>query len=355
MAQVEIRQVSKIFEGHTAVSEVSLTVHDGEFLVLLGPSGCGKSTLLRMLAGLELPSYGDIVIGDKVATRLKPKDRNVAMVFQNYALYPHLTIYENIAFPLRVNRFEKAKIDEKVRWAADLVGIEALLQRKPRQTSGGERQRTALARSLVRDPQLFLLDEPLSNLDAKLRHSSREELRRFQDRVGVTSIYVTHDQVEAMGLGDRIVVMRAGKIRQVGTPEQIYSHPADTFVATFIGSPPMNLVETGAVTVGFRPEIFLPSNSFARDTSNASEFLSAPFAIRRVEYLGGDKLIYGSVSGDLPQTEVIARIPSNVPFTAKEGETVPFAVPQTEVRCFDTASGLAIEDTRVGVRRSLNG
>jgi len=338
MAQVEIRRISKIFEGHTAVSDINLVVDDGEFLVLLGPSGCGKSTLLRMIAGLEMPTSGDIVIGGKVATRLKPKDRNVAMVFQNYALYPHLTIYENIAFPLRVQGVEKSKLNQKVRWAADLVGIEPLLQRKPRQTSGGERQRTALARSLVRDPQLFLLDEPLSNLDAKLRHSSREELRRFQDRVGVTFIYVTHDQVEAMGLGDRIVVMKAGKVRQVGTPKDIYSHPADTFVATFIGSPPMNLVETGPTTVGFRPEIFLPRRGFVE----SANLLEAPFRIRRIEYLGGDQLIYGTVSGNLPETEVISRIPSSVRFDGAEGEEIAFAAHIEEVRYFDTETGVAV-------------
>lgn len=351
MAQLQIRRVTKIFEGHMAVSDVDLTVPDGEFLVLLGPSGCGKSTLLRMIAGLELPTRGDIIIGGKVATRLQPKDRNVAMVFQNYALYPHLTIYENIAFPLRVQRADKARIDEKVRWAASLVGIEGLLGRKPRQTSGGERQRTALARSLVRDPDLFLLDEPLSNLDAKLRHSSREELRRFQERVGVTSVYVTHDQVEAMGLGDRIVIMKAGEVRQVGTPEEIYARPADTFVATFIGSPPMNLVETGSVILGFRPEIFLPQGSHARE----SEVLGVPFAVRRIEYLGGDRLIYGTVSGSLPETEVIARIPSSIPFNGTEGDTLPFEMPQRELRRFDAASGRAIEDEPIGYRRAGNG
>ncbi|MCI5076559.1 ABC transporter ATP-binding protein [Oricola sp.] len=348
MAQVEIRRISKTFVGHTAVSDIDLVVNDGEFLVLLGPSGCGKSTLLRMIAGLELPTLGDIVIGGKVATRLQPKDRNVAMVFQNYALYPHLTIYDNIAFPLRVQRVEKSKIDQKVRWAANLVGIESLLKRKPRQTSGGERQRTALARSLVRDPQLFLLDEPLSNLDAKLRHSSREELRRFQDRVGVTSIYVTHDQVEAMGLGDRIVVMKAGKVRQVGTPKEIYGYPADTFVATFIGSPPMNLVETGPVTVGFRPELFLPRASF----EPGAELMEAPLRIRRIEYLGGDRLIYGTVSSSLPETEVISRIPSSIPFDGAEGEEVAFAVLTEEVRRFDSETGLAITAPNTLVRRA---
>src|SRR5690606_31663413 len=216
-------------------------------------------TLLRMIAGLEAPTAGDIIIGDRVVTRLHPKDRNIAMVFQNYALYPHLSVYENIAFPLRVRGDKSAEVDKKVRWAAGLVGIDKLLDRKPRHTSGGQRQRTALARSLVRDPDVFLLDEPLSNLDAKLRHSAREELRSFQERVGLTSIYVTHDQVEAMGLGDRIVIMSGGVIRQIGTPEEIYQAPADSFVATFVGSPPMNLVPHGAQSIGFRPENLLPA------------------------------------------------------------------------------------------------
>lgn len=350
MARVEIRRISKIFAEHDAVSDVDLVVEDGEFLVLLGPSGCGKSTLLRILAGLELPTYGDIVIDGKIATRLQPKDRNVAMVFQNYSLYPHLTIGENIAFPLRVRREAKEEVDRKVKWAANLVGIENLLSRKPRQTSGGERQRTALARSLVRNPDYFLLDEPLSNLDAKLRHNSREELRQFHDRVQATSIYVTHDQVEAMGLGERIVVMKAGKVRQVGTPEDIYARPADTFVATFIGSPPMNLVEAGEVILGFRPETFLPRHAFPTE----ADAMQIPFRVRRVEYLGGDRLLYGRIAQVLPETEVLARIPSNVDYTPAEGEEVPFAVLQSELRYFDPQSGLAIENSNPPPLRSVS-
>ncbi|MEZ2131014.1 MULTISPECIES: ABC transporter ATP-binding protein [unclassified Sinorhizobium] len=353
MARVEIKQVSKIFTDHTAVSNVSLTVNDGEFLVLLGPSGCGKSTLLRMISGLELPTYGDIFIGDRKATWLQPKDRNIAMVFQNYALYPHLTVYENIAFPLRVRGgADKKAIDDKVRWAAELVGLTRMLKRKPRQMSGGERQRTALARSLVRDPDVFLLDEPLSNLDAKLRHSAREELRQFQDRVGVTSIYVTHDQVEAMGLGDRIVVMQGGSVRQVGTPEEIYLHPADTFVATFMGSPPMNLVVTEDVTLGFRPENFLPKANFAEGAA----VMNISFNVHRVEYLGGDRLLYGNVSGNLPETPVIARIPSSVHYSPVLNSDVNFAVANSELRRFDTTSGKAIVPAaNISERRTANG
>lgn len=339
MAHVEIQRVSKVFGGLKAVDDVDLSVEDGEFLVLLGPSGCGKTTLLRMIAGLELPTFGDIVIGDRVATRLQPKDRNIAMVFQNYALYPHLTVFENIAFPLRVRRMTGKAVDDKVQWAASLVGIDRLLSRKPRQMSGGERQRTALARALVRDPDVFLLDEPLSNLDAKLRHSSREELRQFQDRVGVTSIYVTHDQVEAMGLGDRIVVMQGGSVRQVGTPEEIYRRPADTFVATFIGSPPMNLVKTGTTVLGFRPENFLPESHFPA----AADITRIPFKIIRTEYLGGDRLLYGTLSDPLPQTPVIARIPSNMDYGGNRDQPTPFAVQDCDLRQFDAESGKAID------------
>ncbi|NLS04180.1 ABC transporter ATP-binding protein [Rhizobium sp. P32RR-XVIII] len=352
MARVEIKQVSKIFTDHTAVSNVDLAVNDGEFLVLLGPSGCGKSTLLRMIAGLELPTYGDIFIGERRATRLQPKDRNIAMVFQNYALYPHLSVYDNIAFPLNVRGVDKKTTDDKVKWAAELVGLTRMLKRKPRQMSGGERQRVALARSLVRDPDVFLLDEPLSNLDAKLRHSAREELRQFQDRVGVTSIYVTHDQVEAMGLGDRIVVMQAGTIRQIGTPEEIYLNPADTFVATFMGSPPMNLVVTGDMTLGFRPENFLPKSHFPE----ASSVTSVTFRIHRVEYLGGDRLLYGNISGDLPETPVIARIPSSIHYTPVLNTDVAFAVANEELRRFDTASGKAVAQTAtLPKRRTAHG
>jgi len=352
MARLEVTGVSKVFADHTAVDNVNLKVNDGEFLVLLGPSGCGKSTLLRMIAGLELPTYGDIIIGDRTATRLQPKDRNIAMVFQTYALYPHLTVYENIAFPLRVRRVEKATIDRKVKWAAELVGLTPLLKRKPRQMSGGERQRTALARSLVRDPEVFLLDEPLSNLDAKLRHAAREELRQFQDRVGTTSIYVTHDQVEAMGLGDRIVVMSSGSVRQVGTPEEIYLNPADTFVATFMGSPPMNLVNTGNLILGFRPELFLPESSFPA----GSDIRRIKFRAHRVEYLGGDRLLYGSVAGDLPETPAIARIPSSVNYSAQIGDEAAFAVAAKDFRHFNAETGKALEVvTADPVRRIANG
>jgi len=338
MAQVEVRNVDKHFGDHTVISNINLKVNDGEFLVLLGPSGCGKSTLLRMIAGLELPTGGDIFIGERQATRLQPKDRNIAMVFQNYALYPHLTAYENIAFPLRVRRAPARDIEEKVKWAADLVALGGKLKRKPRQLSGGERQRIALARSLVRNPEVFLFDEPLSNLDAKLRNASREDLRQFQARLGVTSIYVTHDQVEAMGLGERIAVMEAGVIRQIATPEEIYLHPADTFVAGFMGSPPMNLLKLTDYTLGFRPEEFLPQTSFAPGV----ETMPFDVKVNRIEFLGGDRLLYGTVGGALPETPVIARLPSSVAWTGTAGESAKFAVARANLRYFAADTGKAI-------------
>jgi multiple sugar transport system ATP-binding protein len=345
MARVEVQNVTKQFGAYRAVNDVSLVAEDGKFLVLLGPSGCGKTTLLRMIAGLERPTEGDISIDGNVATGLHPKDRNIAMVFQNYALYPHLTIFENIAFPLRV-RGEK-DVKARVHHAAQVVGIEHLLGRKPRQMSGGERQRTALARSMVRDPDVFLLDEPLSNLDAKLRNSAREELRQFQDRVGGTSIYVTHDQTEAMGLGDRIVVMDKGTIRQIGTPEDIYLRPADTFVANFIGSPPMNLVETTNRTLGFRPEVFLPQQAF----SSATPALALQWTITRTEYLGGERLVYGVLGAPYPQTKIIARLGPTTEFEAAPGSTVTFAVREADICWFDANTGkaMAVETPAVAV------
>src|SRR6202165_1652288 len=245
MAVVETRDLTKVFkQGELgAVNNVNLVTREGEFLVFLGPSGSGKTTLLRMIAGLEQPTAGEILIGGQVVNNLSPRERRIAMVFQSYALYPHLTVYKNIAFPLKAQKVAKNLHKEKVEWAASLLGIGSLLQRKPRELSGGERQRVALARAIVREPSVFLLDEPLSNLDAKLRASAREELERFHRRVGTTTIYVTHDQVEAMAMGDRIVVLDKGLVRQVGSPREVYDDPADTFVATFLGSPPMNLID----------------------------------------------------------------------------------------------------------------
>ncbi len=339
MGRVEIRDISKSFREVKAVTQVNLATAEGEFLVLLGPSGCGKTTLLRMIAGIEEPTSGNIAIDGRVVTDLPPRMRNIAMVFQSYALYPHMTVGKNISFPLRARGADKAVIRQKVEWAAGMFGIGHLLDRKPRELSGGERQRVALARAMVREPSVFLLDEPLSNLDAILRASAREELRQFQKRVGITTIYVTHDQVEAMGLGDRIVVMSQGKIRQVGTPREIYQWPADTFVATFVGSPPMNLIEQDDHMVGFRPETFLPADFIG----DAEDVVRYPFEVSWLEYLGAERLVYGNVGEKSHSVHVVARLPGNVSLPVEAGRTYPFAVPRRDLRFFDRLSGLRTE------------
>jgi multiple sugar transport system ATP-binding protein len=289
MASVVAKDIRKDFGDVAAVDGVSLSVCDGEFLVLLGPSGCGKTTFLRIIAGLERQTSGDVLINDEVVNDITPRARGVAMVFQSYGLYPHLTVANNIAFPLRTQGTPRPEIKRKVDWAAGLLGIDHLLNRRPRQLSGGERQRVALARALVRNPTVFLLDEPLSNLDAKLRASARSELKQFQQKVGTTTIYVTHDQVEAMGMGDRIAVIDHGRLRQIGTPSEIYDHPADDFVASFLGTPPMNLVEHRGGVLGFQAK-----------------------------------------------REVTAKLPAHVPLSGiHAGEWHKFAVREAELRYFD--------------------
>ena len=339
MATVETRGIKKTFGEVIAVDGIDLLTRDGEFLVLLGPSGCGKSTLLRTIAGFEQPTAGEVLIGGTVVNNLPPRARKIAMVFQSYALYPHMTVYKNIAFPLKAQRVAKALIPQKVQWAAALIGIDHLFQRKPRELSGGERQRVALARALVREPSVFLLDEPLSNLDAQLRASARDELQQFQRRIGTTTIYVTHDQVEAMGLGDRIVVMKAGVVRQIGTPQEIYDEPADTFVAGFVGSPPMNLVHHKDYLLGFRPEDFHPKSAREGDVKVAT----FKFNVTRVEYLGADRLIYGILPGDFSDQKVIARLPAAVTVAMEPGTGYDFTVPEEELRFFDGATELRIQ------------
>ena len=336
---VEVRGLMKHFEsgGVRAVDGVDIATSAGEYLVLLGPSGCGKTTLLRVIAGLEEPTEGEVLIGGNVVNGLPPRARGIAMVFQSYALYPHKSVMQNIDFPLKAAGINPDSRQKKVEWAAELLGIDRLLDRKPRNLSGGERQRVALARAIVRDPSVFLLDEPLSNLDAKLRTSARDELKQFQERLGTTTIYVTHDQVEAMGLGDRIAVMFKGKVRQIGPPKEVYSNPADTFVATFIGSPPMNLIDRGDHLLGFRPENFLPVDAI---DSEGDSLLEVDVRVYRMEYLSGDRHIYATVSGlGHDDAHIIARIPATVDVAVFEGRDQRFAIHEKDLRFFDSETG----------------
>ncbi|MDR7418279.1 MAG: ABC transporter ATP-binding protein [Armatimonadota bacterium] len=336
---VEIRNLHKHFGEVRAVDGVDLSITEGELLVLLGPSGCGKTTLMRMVAGLELPTSGQIFIGgEEVNEDVPPRARGIAMVFQSYALYPHKTAFENIAFPLEAVGMAPLAIRGRVQGAAKRFSIGHLLGRRPRQLSGGERQRVALSRAVVRDPKVFLFDEPLSNLDAQLRAIARYELKELQRELRTTTIYVTHDQVEAMGLGDRIAVMNKGKVQQVGTPQYVYDYPANTFVATFLGSPPMNLLQQDDQTIlGFRPENFFPREAVAAGDDVALFRLR----VRQVEYLGADRLIYGSIEGDQRQQPLIADLPTTITTPVAEGELHEFAVPRRALRYFDAHSGVA--------------
>lgn len=339
MATVEIRHLVKKFSDEvTAVNDINILTADGEFLVLLGPSGCGKSTLLRMIGGLDNPTSGDILIGDTRVNNLPPRARSIAMVFQSYALYPHMTVRDNIAFPLKAAKFSKQDQETKIQWASSILGIDMLLKRRPGQLSGGQRQRVALARALVREPDVFLLDEPLSNLDAQRRASARDELQMFQRDIGTTTIYVTHDQVEAMGMGHRIAVLNHGVLQQIGTPREIYEEPANTFVATFLGSPPMNLVPDGDRLIGFRPESVEPrDDSF--DPVNGLEFSLDNI---RLEYLGSEKLIYGEIKG----TRAVSRLPASYPLDVVDGGSVAVKIPNESLRLFDTDSGQAVKETK---------
>ncbi len=296
MARVFLENVSKKFGGVTAVNDVSLEIPDRQFTVLVGPSGCGKTTALRLVAGLEEASSGNIYIGDRVVNDVAPKDRDIAMVFQNYALYPHMSVYDNMAFGLRLRKYPRAEIDRRVKEAAGLLGIEQLLARKPKQLSGGQRQRVALGRAIVREPQVFLMDEPLSNLDAKLRVQTRAEIKKLQARLQTTTLYVTHDQVEAMTMGDRIVVMRDGLVQQVDSPLNLYEKPANLFVAGFIGSPAMNFIEA---TVARRDgQTVLDADSFKMD-------IPADIAGHAREWVGR-KVIFGIRPEDI-QDRAFAR------------------------------------------------
>ena len=342
MSVVEIRAVKKHFDRVRAVDGIHLHIKDGEFLVILGPSGCGKTTLMRLIAGLERPTAGQIFIAGEEVTALPPRKRGVSMVFQSYALYPHMNVFNNIAFPLRAQRrgkkLDKKTIRGKVENTARLLEIDKLLDRRPRQLSGGQRQRVAIARAMVTQPRLLLLDEPLSNLDAKLRASARDELKAFQRASSITAVFVTHDQIEAMGLGDRIVVMADGKIQQVGTPQHIYDDPANEFVATFLGSPSMNIIKTDRGSFGFRPENFLPK-TLADSAESAHIF---HYYVKRVEYLGADRLVYGYIRGH-DHKLTLAKVPSNVRVSLAVDSDYEFAVHSSDIKFFHRQSGERID------------
>jgi len=351
MASVTYDHVTKKFSSETtAVSDLSLQVHDGEFMILVGPSGCGKSTALRMLAGLEDVTDGDIKIGDRIVNEVPARERDIAMVFQSYALYPHMSVYDNMAFGLKMRGTPRSEIEGKVKDAAGILGLERLLKRKPRQLSGGQRQRVALGRAIVRDPQVFLLDEPLSNLDAALRVETRINLQKLHQRLGSTFIYVTHDQVEAMTMGDRIAVMKEGVLQQVAPPRELYDHPVNMYVAGFIGSPRMNFIP---VTL---------DGKAAKASGFTAEFPSAPgiekgvlgirpedldeqlreggpkieMKVEVVEVLGSDQFLYGKVGGD----DVIARVDPQ--FKAAPGDTVRLGLNMRRLHLFDAETEKAL-------------
>ena len=387
MASVEFKSVNKIYGGSVrAVKDLNLAIQDREFMVLVGPSGCGKTTALRMIAGLEEISEGEVVIGEKVVNDVPPKDRDIAMVFQNYALYPHMNVYDNIAFGLRIRELKgllwqlshyaeaqkiRADIDSRVKEVAKMLDILHLLDRLPKQLSGGQRQRVALARAIVRKPKVFLMDEPLSNLDAKLRIQTRSELIRLHRTLGITTVYVTHDQVEAMTMGQRIAIMSDGILQQCDTPEKVYSEPANKFVAGFIGSPPINflaakIVSVGAsavvdagdikfpippshpaasmvgrtVTLGIRPEAIFTEKLAAFKTGPENTFEAK---IDVLELLGHAYVAYLTVGEHM----ITATIDNNS--DVKEGETAKFAIKLNELHLFDDETGAAIRETSAGL------
>jgi multiple sugar transport system ATP-binding protein len=363
MAQVLMKDLNKKYDEVHAVKDVNLHIRDKEFIVLVGPSGCGKTTTLRMLAGLEEITAGEIHIGDRLVNDLPPKDRDIAMVFQNYALYPHMTVYDNMAFGLKMRKFPKHEIEQRVRDAAEILGIQELLKRKPRQLSGGQRQRVAVGRAIVRHPQVFLFDEPLSNLDAKLRVQMRVELKKLHNRLETTAVYVTHDQVEAMTLGDRVVVMKDGWIQQVGEPLELYARPANKFVAGFIGSPAMNFVDVtindagGAVTAetqGLRLTVpaakavalraykgqsvtfgVRPEDVHVASGADQSQY-TFDTTVDVVEPLGSEILLDVKVGG----STIVARVEPTL--RVKVGDHVKLAVNAERLHFFDAKSEHAI-------------
>ncbi len=369
MANVSLRHVYKIYDGGvTAVTDFNLEIADKEFIILVGPSGCGKSTTLRMIAGLEDISKGELYIGDTLANDVAPKDRDIAMVFQNYALYPHMTVYDNMAFGLKLRKFSKEEIKRRVEEAARILGIEQYLDRKPKALSGGQRQRVALGRAIVRNPKVFLLDEPLSNLDAKLRAQMRTEISKIYQRLGTTFIYVTHDQTEAMTMGTRIVVMKDGVVQQIDTPQNLYEHPVNMFVAGFMGSPQMNFLdakmseEDGGyyltfaggkikipesrlndkvkamvgkeVTFGIRPENVSDEDRYLKAHSDAIVEVKVDIT----EMMGAETYLYVNCGG----VNMIARVDPST--TAKVGDTIKVAFDISKLHIFDKDTSLTLTD-----------
>ena len=360
MAEIELRKVHKSYGNDRVIHGVDCAIADGEFLVIVGPSGCGKSTLLRMIAGLELVTGGEISIGNRVVNDLEPAERDIAMVFQNYALYPHMTVYNNMAYGLKIRGMPKAEIEARVRKAAEILALDDdLLRRRPRQLSGGQRQRVAMGRAIVRQPSVFLFDEPLSNLDAKLRVQMRLEIKKLQKDLGITAVYVTHDQIEAMTLGHRLLVLNGGVVEQIGAPIELYEHPATLFVAGFIGSPAMNLLparigEGGervelsggdslalppgrfaayagrSVIAGIRPEHFVPA-------SDDQEV--ARVAVDMIEQLGADTLVHGHFGTD--RSDLTVRLHGNQRLDADQ--MLPISVQPELIHLFDPDSGRRLE------------
>ncbi len=359
MADVSVKNVTKTYGKTEVIHGLSCDIRDGEFVVLLGPSGCGKSTMLRMIAGLEKISGGEVHIGGKLVNNLEPMERDIAMVFQNYALYPHMSVYNNMAYGLKIRRMPKAEIDQRVQKAAQMLGLTNLLTRKPRELSGGQRQRVAMGRCIVREPQVFLFDEPLSNLDAKLRVQMRLELRNLHEKMGITSIYVTHDQVEAMTLGDRMIIMSNGFAEQIGTPLEVYERPASKFVADFIGSPSMNFFTARVSADGRTAEISgtagLPLSDYGLPTHRGQEVIlgirpehfeltatdggSLTLRVRHVENLGADTFVYGYI-GDT-DAFITARLGDIHHF--KKDTNLSFRVPISKLHVFDLHTEKRIE------------
>ncbi len=371
MATVSFKEATRVYPGadHPSVDKLNLDIGDGEFMVLVGPSGCGKSTSLRMLAGLEEVNAGSILIGDRDVTDLPPKDRDIAMVFQNYALYPHMTVGDNMGFALKMAGIPKAERQQRVQEAAHLLGLEDFLNRKPKALSGGQRQRVAMGRAIVRSPQVFLMDEPLSNLDAKLRVSTRTQIAALQTRLGVTTVYVTHDQVEAMTMGDRVAVLKDGVLQQCDTPLNLYDKPENLFVAGFIGSPAMNLIEGDVADDGIHIGDYVvpvPRDTLAKAAEGEKRLMlgirpenftlgegqdGIGIDVAVVEDLGADAFLYGTVTGlsdeeKLTANQITARISSRTP--PQRGSVIRLRINPENIHVFSGASGerLSADNTR---------